>query len=370
MGKVIILTASTGGGHNKVAQTLKEEMIELGHDVEVVDFLKSQNKIYELVVSHGYELLASKFPTLYGNLYKFSNNDQVNPVALRAIRRSEKAYTRKVVKEYDPDIIVTTHPFAAAAIGALKASGEISQPVIAIVTDFIAHKAYLSNGIDHYIVGSPFTKKKLEVAGILESRVHTFGIPVAKVFYETLLPKNDRFTVLVMGGSMGLSQMSEVVEEIIKEARDLKIIIVTGNNKELYETLEEEYSLQIEENIIELFGFTKEIHRLMDQAHLVVTKPGGLTVSESIVKELPLIVPFYIPGQEYENLMFLSLHGAAISVDKPEMIPVVITHLKENISDYERMKNGVVSIKAHNEKNGFKRLVETIFDNHTIVSKD
>jgi processive 1,2-diacylglycerol beta-glucosyltransferase len=358
MKKVIILTASTGGGHNKVAQTLKEELLDLGHQVEVVDFLKSQNKIYEMIVSHGYELLASKFPTLYGELYKFSNSDQLSPIAIGAIRRSEKAYTKKVIEEFNPDLIVTTHPFAAAAIGGLKMSGEISQPVIAIVTDFIAHMAYLSEGIDHYIVGSPFTKKKLERAGILAKRIHAFGIPVSKEFYNNESPKNSEFTILVMGGSMGLSQMKEVVEELIEELSDLKLIIVTGNNKELYDKLEDEYKEQIDKKQIELYGFTKEVHKLMDQAHLVVTKPGGLTVSESIVKEVPLIVPFYIPGQEYENLMFLSLHGAAIGVDNPEMIPVVITHLKENADDYDRMKKGMASIKEHIDQDGFKKLVE------------
>ncbi len=349
--------ASTGGGHNKVAQTLKEEVLDLGHQVEVLDFLKSQNKIYEMVVSHGYELLASKFPTLYGELYKFSNSEHLNPIAIGAIRRSEKAYTKKVIEEFNPDIIVTTHPFAAAAIGGLKISGEISQPVIAVVTDFIAHMAYLSEGIDHYIVGSTFTKKKLERAGIQANRIHAFGIPVSKEFYNDDTPKNSEFTILVMGGSMGLSQMKEVVEELIQELSNSKLIIVTGNNKELYENLEHEYSDQIETKQMELYGFTKEVHNLMGQAHIVVTKPGGLTVSESIVKELPLIVPFYIPGQEYENLMFLSLHGAAIGVDKPEMIPVVITHLKENTDDYDRLKNGMVSIKEHIDQNGFKKLI-------------
>lgn len=358
MKKVIILTASTGGGHNKVAQTLKEELLDLGHQVEVVDFLKSQNKIYEMVVSYGYELLASKFPTLYGELYKFSNSEHLNPIAIGVIRRSEKAYTKKVVEEFNPDLIVTTHPFAAAAIGGLKISGEISQPVIAIVTDFIAHIAYLSEGIDHYIVGSSFTKKKLEGAGILSNRIHAFGIPVSKEFYTKEASKNSEFTILIMGGSMGLSQMKEVVEELVKEISNSKLLIVTGNNKELYEDLDKEYKDLIDSKQIELYGFTKEVHKLMDQSHIVVTKPGGLTVSESIVKEIPLIVPFYIPGQEYENLMFLSLHGAAIGVDKPEMIPVVITHLKENSDDYDRMKKGVASIKEHIDQDGFKKLVE------------
>lgn len=360
MKKAIILTASTGGGHNKVAETLNEELLELGYQVVIIDFLKSQNKIYELVVSHGYELLASKFPTLYGELYKFSNSENLNPIALGAIRRSEKAYTKKVVYEYNPDLIVTTHPFAAAAIGALKISGKISQPVIAIVTDFIAHLAYLSEGIDHYIVGSMFTKKKLEKAGILENRISAFGIPVSKEFYEISSPKNSIFTVLIMGGSMGLSQMKEVVEELINETHNAKFIIVTANNKELYKSLKYEYKTQIEEEVIELYGYTKEIHKLMDQSHLLVTKPGGLTVSESIVKEIPLVVPFYIPGQEYENLMFLSLHGAAIAVDKAEMIPLVIAHLKDNPEDYNRMKQGMVSIKGHIDRDGFKRLVKSI----------
>ena len=363
MKKVIILTASTGGGHNKVAQTIKEDLLALGHEVEVVDFLKSQNKIYELIVSHGYELLASKFPTLYGELYKVSNSDHLNQKAIGAIRRSEKAYTKKVIEEFKPDIIVTTHPFAAAAIGGLKVNGKISQVVIAIVTDFIAHTAYLSDGIDHYIVGSSFTKKQLERGGIISSRIHAFGIPVSREFYKNETQKNREFTVLVMGGSMGLSQMKEVVEELVKEISSFKLIIVTGNNRELYDDLKEDYQLQIESGQISLYGFTKEVDKLMDQSHIIVSKPGGLTVSESIVKEKPLIVPFYIPGQEYENLVFLSLHGAAIGVDKPDMIPMVITYLKENVDAYNRMKNGVISIKSHNDQDGFKNLIEMITNN-------
>lgn len=361
MKKVVILTASTGGGHNKVAKTIKEELVDLGYEVEVVDFLKNQMKIYELVISHGYDLLASRFPTLYGELYKFSNNELIkNPKALRAIRLSEQVYTKKMVKEYEPDLIVTTHPFAAASIGALKCSGKITQPVIAVVTDFITHKAYANEGIDHYVVGSPFTKMHLIKMGINDSKIHATGIPVAKEFYEISEPKNRQFTTLVMGGSMGLSQMREVAEALIENATDSKLIIVTGNNKELYESLLESYGTLIDKKVIELYGYSNEVHKLMDRSHLIVTKPGGLTVSESIIKELPLIVPFYIPGQEYENLVFLSTHGAAIGVEKLELIPLVVQYLQENESDYKRMKDGIVSIKSNTSRNGFSQLVKSI----------
>ena len=68
----------------------------------------------------------------------------------------------------------------------------------------------------------------------------------------------------------------------------------------------------------------------MEYSDLIISKPGGLTVSEAIVKNLPLIIPFAIPGQEMENTEFLTSNGYAYYINNVKEINNLIDMLIDN----------------------------------------
>lgn len=327
MSRIMIMTASTGGGHNQVAMTLEAAFKERGHEAFRIDFIKEENKILEMIVEDGYELLAGKFPKLYGEIYRITNRATFTEPFFKFFIRAERRRTRQIIEERKPDLIIGAHTFAVKLIGSLKEKGRINVPFISIVTDFEAHQAYIDPRVDAYVTGSRHTRAGLIKKGIDPERIYPFGIPIKAEFFEKnhKLPAHPgSFTVLLMGGSMGLRGIKKVLARLMAMEENLFVYAVCGNNVNLKERLREKHMDAIRQGRLEVLGFVDNISALMDASDVIITKPGGLTVSESIVKGLPMIIPFFIPGQEEENADFLALREAAIKLEKEDDIQSVV----------------------------------------------
>ena len=196
------------------------------------------------------------------------------------------------------------------------------------------HQAYINDDIDAYIVGSDYTKETMIKKGVQEGRVYPYGIPVRKSFldYSGTVKKdyNVDLSVLLMGGSMGSSQLEKALQSLITTEHYLKIIVVCGNNEKMKKRIEKLVEEDNGAKKIEIYGYVEHIPELMDKADVIITKPGGLTTTESIIKNIPMIVPYYIPGQEEENADFLVETGMAIKVEKIKDLSSVVDHLVMN----------------------------------------
>ncbi|MBN2259894.1 MAG: hypothetical protein JW702_05095 [Clostridiales bacterium] len=335
MKKVLIMTLATGGGHNYVAATLETVLKKENFDVEKIDPFKEGDPFLNIFISEGYNKMATKTPHLYGKIYKLSDKETTNDMVLKLIRRKSSKNMLSIIEKSNADIIISTHPIITFILGAFKENKKIELPVMSVVTDFIGHYTYTAyhNQIDAYITGSAFTKKDLIKRGVPENKIFAFGIPIIESFYQIneSVKKDDVFTVLLMGGSLGLKQMVKVMEEIAGMKSFFRIIVVCGKDTSLKETLDNKY-LGKEKDFnkeIEIYGFTDEVSNLMDQSDLMITKPGGLTVSEAIAKRLPVLIPFMIPGQEEENANLLEIEGAGIKLDDIKNIASTVSLLKE-----------------------------------------
>ncbi|BES66300.1 hypothetical protein SANA_27390 [Gottschalkiaceae bacterium SANA] len=316
MKTILILTASTGGGHNQAANALREIYIKNGYQVETLDIFKDSNEKLDTIMVEGYTFLATKMPKTYGDLYWLSNQKVVNKPLCDAIARRTWRSLSRNIQQIHPSLILSTHPFAVEIVAKIKRHTRLQCPYLAVVTDFIAHQTYLSPAVDGYIVGSEWTKKDLLHKGIQADRIHALGIPTRSEFYEPL-PQHDiaePIQILAMAGSLGLKEMADCLDAIM-DNKATKVTAVCGNNKTLYKTLSLQFQDEIQSERLTLYGFTKNIRNLMDTHDCIMTKPGGLTTTESILRQIPMIIPFMIPGQETENTEFLVDEGMAIRVD-------------------------------------------------------
>ena len=208
MKKVLILSTSTGYGHNQAANSLMELIKNDDTEILVHDFLK-ENRFFDRSIVNGYDLCASSLGTLYGLIYKVSNVKFINNLA-SFLFLPVSSKLEKFINSYNPDLIITTHPLSISILSHLKKKEKIKIPVISVVTDFMCHYTYVSKLIDHYIVACDFTKKNLASKGILESRISPFGIPAKKDFYKedyhNYVEKaiQSPLNILLMGGGMGL----------------------------------------------------------------------------------------------------------------------------------------------------------------------
>lgn len=355
MKKVLILTASTGQGHNQAANSISENFKAREYEVITNDFLKSSSKILDKIFVTGYEVLASIFPKIYGFSYKLTDyplNNKIMSLIFLFTRRK----ISKIINDINPDIILLTHPYAVSIMGSLKRKG-LNIPVISIVTDFKAHSTYIDNTIDAYITGSDFTKDNLIEKGISSQRIFPYGIPVKNEFL-TKVPgvlstkDNDYFNILLMSGSMGLKNISYVLKELLNNSHKLRITVVCGNNNELKDKLSKEYKNRIKDKKLHILGFSKDISCLMDYSDLIITKPGGLTITEAITKTLPIIIPFCIPGQEMQNAEFLTSNGYALYVDNLLELNLNVDKLIDNPNLLVDMRNNLSKLAStySNEK--------------------
>lgn len=339
--KVLILTASTGAGHNQAAKSLQIKYEQAGHCVRVVDILKETSKAYEVMIGDGYEFVAANMPEVYRAMYEVADMKGFNKLANRYGLPGANLKLEKIIKDYKPDVIIGTHAFAVGIVTSLKRRCEIDAKFISVVTDFRAHFAYYSQLVDAYIVGSEYTKASLVTKGIPASKIYPYGIPINLAFLEadnqqTPSIKKDDFNVLVMAGSMGVAKIAEVIKEVV-ENPDYKVTIVCGKNEKLFKTVTAMYGPYIDGERVIVYGFTKEIPRLMSEADVLITKPGGLTTTEALQKSVPMIVPFAIPGQEEENAEFLEENGVALRASTAQAVGRGVKTLYENRKLHHRM---------------------------------
>ena len=393
--KVLIMSASTGWGHNRAARAIKEELTNksidgITIDCEIIDSLKIVNGTMDKLISRGYEKSAKYTPKAWGGVYKLTESNLIsrnefkdNPLTSLISRK-----LKKLIEVKKPDLIIGTHPFPMIAFSTLKKHSQLSKnnelstftesfhkyyqnldipPLITVLTDYTTHSAYIQNEIDYYIAGHEYVKELLIEDGIEAEKIKPYGIPVEKSFLtnrsrETVLSElnldPNKFTVLLMGGSFGAGSIKDTLSELISIDRDFQIIVITGRNKSLKEKLEKNlmsHEQSIDKNICVL-GFTDKMNDLLSAVDILVSKPGGLTTTESLLKEVPMIVPYFIPGQEEENLDFLSNCGASLRTSKKYTLSIILKVLIDNPDRIEMTKENIRSIKKLNASQDIAKL--------------
>lgn len=331
--RAIIYTGQTGAGHTLAAQSLATELKKCGDEVIILDAFKEGGRAINKIVTKGYQRLVQNFPKLYKYLYKkFDYESKPTEKVLSQAARFLKERLLEDIEEFKPDLIISTHPIVTNIIGRLKDDQDIYEPVLAFITDYIAHDVYVKNSIDAYVVGSDYTKQTLMDRGAPENKIYTYGIPIREEFRShEVRPDNDKLNILLMAGSLGTKQLKKALKNILKAESDLDIVVVCGNSKSLKHSVNNLVN-EIEHigKDVKVLGFTNNISELMEESDIIVTKPGGLTSTEAISKNIPIIIPYTYPGQEEENAKYLSREGLAIETKDSIELTSLIDQLAKN----------------------------------------
>lgn len=355
MNKVLIMTASTGHGHNQVAKVLQQELKESGCQVEIADIFNEDNPFLKISVSDAYNRMATSSSFLNGFIYRTSNQDVVNRGLVRLIYRLLQKTVQAVLFKAQADLIIITHPILINVLGELKLRGLFKKPIISVITDFDVHRLYVNQQIDAYIAGSEETSELLHIMGITRNKIYVNGIPVRRSFQKSSrkYDLNSSFNILLMGGSLGVKSIRKVLGVLIKTCFPVRLVVVCGNNLRLKQALERKYRPKCPGHIeLEILGFSSRIDELMDQADILFSKPGGITTTEAINKGVPIAVPFLIPGVEEGNCRILQEEGLVIRIERLEDVPQIVERLYSNPSELRqisnRMKNFAKSYSIEN----------------------
>jgi processive 1,2-diacylglycerol beta-glucosyltransferase len=196
------------------------------------------------------------------------------------------------------------------------------------------------------VAASDFTKNRLVLEGVEAEKIRVLGLPFDPKFlrhfdHPALCRKlgidHRKFTVLLMTGSFGLGPLEEIAECLHE---DCQVLVVCAGNTKLYDRL-------LKKNLenVKVFGFISNTEELMAVSQVIITKPGGSTITEVLIMELPVVFISAIPGQETANLEALAEYNIGVSPKNIEEIKKYVLDLKENPEKILELKQKIRGIK-------------------------
>jgi len=333
LSKILFISAPVGAGHIKAAQAISSALHKNNDHIEtkmanVFDFFDpSIGKI----ILNVYLKILKKFPKMYSMAYSWGNESYLALVGRKIISGYLAKRMEKYILAYNPTMIVCTHATPAGLVAYLMKKRKINIHVVAVVTDFVVHRLWVYPEIKHYIVGNSTMRDFLVQYGIKNTDIEEMGIPVEgdfllgpgkkQILSELQFNANVK-TILIMGGGAGILPMDEIVLCCDSIDIALQIIVVTGNNKSMYNKL-----VNLQPRLcktVRILGYVNNINELMTVSDLIISKPGGMTCAETLCQGLPMIIYRPIPGQEEANTHYLIKCQAALRADSLEEIQVII----------------------------------------------
>lgn len=320
--KVLFLSVPTGQGHHQTAKAVVEFFKDYENvECRFLDVADNASPILAESLQKGYLLSTKVTPKMYGTIYDII--DRRDPTPNTGISKVIKSLLNKkllkYIKLYNPDVIVATHVISAIALTYLRRKYPFSAKTIAIVTDFTFHPFWEDTKLDYYVTASELLDFQAAKKGFPADKIKPFGIPIQPHF-ATKLPQNEaraelglanEYTALLMMGSMGYgNDVLQAIRNLDRMQENFQLLVVCGNNHKLKARID---AMNKRKTII-TYGFTNEVSTLMDAADCIITKPGGLSSSEALAKNLPIIMMDPIPGQEDRNKEFMLNNGLALAV--------------------------------------------------------
>lgn len=327
MKKILVFYGAYGGGHVAAANSITNYIKENYPDIEIesVDCIEYINKYVNKISTGAYKELAKKAPWMWEMIYTHSNDGALAKFST-ASNKIMAVKLKNLIKEINPDLIISTHPFSSQMCAYLRKKGKIDCKIATVMTDFHIHNQwlYLPEYVDNFFVSNESMKKALIEKEIPEEKIHVTGIPVSPRFLETFnkeeiynefnLDPNKFIILFFAGGEFGLGRKTArlILRAMIRLLKDAQVIAISGKNQKMYNAFSNIVEKTGSRDRVKVLEYTKKVPELMSISNVVVTKAGGLTISESLISHLPIIIVNPIPGQEEENAEFLVKENLAI----------------------------------------------------------
>jgi processive 1,2-diacylglycerol beta-glucosyltransferase len=358
--RVLILSASVGAGHLRAAEAVELALREVVPQATVrnVDVLELTNSAFRRVYGKAYLDLVNRAPHVLGYFYDLmdqpsrSGRNRGDQLRLAVEKLNLKPFIRFLHKE-PWDLVINTHFLQAEIIASLRRAGKLDLPQVTVTTDFETHRLWVNQPCDHYFTATDEGAEYLAHWGVPREMVTVAGIPIHPVFSK---PKDraecmerhglrgDRPVVLQLAGGFGVGPIAKLFGSLLEIDTPIQLVVIAGRNKALKAQLEK--VKPPERHAAKVLGFTDRIDELMAVADLVVSKPGGLTTSETLARGAVMVIVNPIPGQESRNSDFLLENGAAIKANnlgtlryKVEQLlgdPAPLAQLKANVAKLAR----------------------------------
>ncbi|MBU0672279.1 MAG: glycosyltransferase [Candidatus Margulisbacteria bacterium] len=348
--KILYLFSDTGGGHRSAATAIinaVEHLKKGKYSQKMVDvfaecsgFLNVFAKLYGPVIKYS--------PQMWGRLYYWLDDEK----KLEALEKMSGPFIleelTKLIKEEKPAVIISVHPMINhLTVKAIKQSG-LKIPFVVVITDPVTlHRAWIKPEVDRAIVATPEARTAAIKYGMPEEKIKVCGMPIDPKFFlkdeeKEAARKKDRlkpklFTILLMGGGEGGGKMYDLIEALSREKLKVQLIVIAGRNKKLETNLKSK--IKKFNFPLRVYGFTDQVHELMAESDLIITKAGPGTIAEALAMGLPIIITSWLPGQEEGNVEFVVRENIGRVSKDPQRVVEIVKELQQPLEFAEIMKN-------------------------------
>lgn len=335
--KILILYTSVGLGHKSIAENIGYHLEQAGYQVKLHDVLQLQAGPLVNIGTVIHQFIGRRLPFLWHWLYASADHGWFGKLTSSSrVKVASRNYqqTKKIVDEFQPDLVITTQTSASAIIQYLKQQNWYHGLFAIAFSDYHLHRFWLYEAADYYLVNIQEQKDEMIRLGLPADRIFVLGMtllprlgidPTAVRQNLGLMPDDN--VVLLTSGSLGTGLSTQWLEELEQALTQLpaKLVIVCGKNNQLRDLLQKKLQSAM------VFGFYQPMAELYAISDIMLTKPGGLMVAEALQWHLPMLITYWLPGQEGINYDYLVQHKLLIqkpaSVEPQKIVPLIAEEL-------------------------------------------
>lgn len=357
--EALILSCSTGGGHNAAGNAIKEELTRRGHQVTMLDPYSLAGHCLDRRVGNGYIKIAQKSPRFFGFIYQLGDWYRTLPVHSPVYQLNQTMYPvmQEFLSRHSYDVIFMPHIYPGEILTYMKNRGCTLPKTIFIATDYTCIPFTEEIDCDYYITPSQSLNEEFIRRGISPAKLLPLGIPVSQSFCEELsreeameklgLDPAKRY-LLLSGGSIGAGKIEAAIQILIhflKSHSDFHLIVICGNHQTLFDKLQKQYGTYSES--LTLLTSTTQMAYYMKACDAFISKPGGLSSTEAAAAGIPLIHITPIPGCETKNMEFFQNCGMSLAVgEELEELPNALEQLNDPVFREKMKKNQQTHLPA------------------------
>jgi processive 1,2-diacylglycerol beta-glucosyltransferase len=356
--RILVLSASVGAGHVRAARAVEQALHEVAPDATVrnIDVLELTNAPFRRLYGKAYLDLVNRAPHVLGYFYDMLDQPSRSGVnrgdwlRLAVEKMNLRPFIRFLQKE-PCDLVINTHFLPAEIIAHLRTTDGLRVPQVTATTDFETHRLWVNQPCEHYFTATEEGALYLQHWGVPASDTTATGIPIDPVFSRPkdrneCLKKHGladgRPVVLQLAGGFGVGPIEKLYGALLRVEKPLELVVIAGKNEAVKSQLEA--LPPSDRHRTHILGFTDKIDELMAVADLVVSKPGGLTTSETLARGAAMVIVNPIPGQESRNSDFLLENGAAIKVNNLATLAYKVNGLLDDPTRLARIKDNVARL--------------------------
>lgn len=361
--KILIITGSFGNGHMQVTQSIVNQLNDMNLDhLSVIehDLFMEAHPILTSICKKWYINSFKYFRNMYKGFY-YSRPDKLDKCFYKYYGLNK--LINLLIKE-KPDLILLTFPTPVMSV--LTEQFNINIPVATVMTDYRLHKNWITPYSTRYYVATKETKQDFIDVGIDPSTVKVTGIPIDNKFETPINQKQwlidnnldpDKQTILMSAGAFGVSKgFDTMITDILAKSANAQVVMICGKGKELKRSLTAKFKSN--ENVL-ILGYTKHMNEWMASSQLMITKPGGITITEGFARCIPMIFLNPAPGQELENALYFEEKGFGKIADTPEEAIKIVASLTNG---NEQLTNMISTMEQDKIKYATQTICQDLLD--------